>query len=84
MKVHLIDKNEIRTAWSVRWAALTAALAAVPVAYAALPADWLPAIPDWVKAALAYAVLASAATTAAVRVIQQPPKGDQLKVGGTD
>lgn len=83
MKIEMIDKEEMRTAWSLRWAAVTAALAAVAAAYTVLPADWLPSIPQWLKAGLAYATLASAGITAFVRVIRQPRKDDELKVGGT-
>lgn len=57
--------------WSMRWAIATAMLAAIPVAYLTLPDDWLPAIPAWLKAVFAYATLATAAGTAAVRVIKQ-------------
>ena len=69
--IELIEWAEIKRIWSLRWAILTAILAAVPVAYMTLPADWLPAIPQWVKAAFAYATLATAATTAVVRVVKQ-------------
>ena len=74
MKIELIPRSEIKRIWSLRWAIVTAMLAAIPVAYLTLPDDWLPAIPAWLKALLAFATLATAAGTAAVRVVKQPEK----------
>lgn len=75
--MQLIPWADIRRIWSLRWAIATAVLAAIPVAYVTLPDDWLPAIPQWVKAALAFATLVTASTTAAVRVIKQSEKSKE-------
>lgn len=72
MKIEFLPASELKRIWSLRWAIVTAMLAAIPVAYLTLPDDWLPAIPAWLKALLAFATLATAAGTAAVRVVKQP------------
>lgn len=74
MKIEFLPVSELKRIWSLRWAIVTAMLAAIPVAYLTLPDDWLPAIPAWLKALLAFATLATAAGTAAVRVVKQPEK----------
>ena len=72
MQIQLIPIEDIKRVWSLKWAAVTAALAAIPVAYMTMPSDWTAVIPDWIKLALAVATLVTAAGTGVARVIKQP------------